>query len=202
MICFGYKARSCCCFKYCILDTFVDYWSYSISSKGFLPLKIDTMVTIVDVIVIEFNSPIPVHLSSLIPKMTMFSLGIYCLTTSNLPWFMDLTFQVPMQYYSLQHGLYFHHQAHPWLSLDPATLFLLELFVIAVHSSPVRYWTPFDLGSSSSSFISFCLFSLSMGFFRQEFWSGLTFPPHSGLHFLRTLQYDLSVLGGPAWHGS
>ena len=26
-----------------------------------------------------------------------------CLTTSNLPWFMDLTFQVPMQYFSLQH---------------------------------------------------------------------------------------------------
>ena len=25
-----------------------------------------------------------------------------CLTTSNLPWFMDLTFQVPMQYCSLQ----------------------------------------------------------------------------------------------------
>ena len=26
-----------------------------------------------------------------------------CLTTSNLPWFMDLTFQVPIQYCSLQH---------------------------------------------------------------------------------------------------
>ena len=28
---------------------------------------------------------------------------VSCLTTSNLPWFVDLTFQVPMQYYSLQH---------------------------------------------------------------------------------------------------
>ena len=33
----------------------------------------------------------------------MFTLAISCLTTSNLPWFMDLTFQVPMQYCTLQH---------------------------------------------------------------------------------------------------
>ena len=35
--------------------------------------------------------------------MSVFTLAISCLTTSNLPWFMDLTFQVPMQYGSLQH---------------------------------------------------------------------------------------------------
>ena len=35
--------------------------------------------------------------------MLMFTLAISCLTTSNLPWLMDLTFQVPMQYCSLQH---------------------------------------------------------------------------------------------------
>ena len=40
---------------------------------------------------------------SLIPRMSTFTLAISCLTTSNLPWFMDLTFQVPMQYCSLQH---------------------------------------------------------------------------------------------------
>ena len=33
----------------------------------------------------------------------MFTLAISCLTTSNLPRFMALTFQVPMQYCSLQH---------------------------------------------------------------------------------------------------
>ena len=32
----------------------------------------------------------------------MFTLAIFCVTTSNLPWFMDLTFQVPKKY-SLQH---------------------------------------------------------------------------------------------------
>ena len=30
--------------------------------------------------------------------MSMITLAISCLTTSNLPWFMDLIFQVPMQY--------------------------------------------------------------------------------------------------------
>ena len=30
--------------KYCILDSFVDYEGYSISSKGFLPTLVDTMI--------------------------------------------------------------------------------------------------------------------------------------------------------------
>ena len=30
--------------KYCISDSFVDYEGYSISSKGFLPTIVDTMV--------------------------------------------------------------------------------------------------------------------------------------------------------------
>ena len=30
--------------KYCILDTFIDYEGYSISSKGFLPAVVDIMV--------------------------------------------------------------------------------------------------------------------------------------------------------------
>ena len=46
----------------------------------------------------ELNSPIPVHFSLLIPKMSTFTLFISCLTTSNLPSFMDLTFQLPLQY--------------------------------------------------------------------------------------------------------
>ena len=35
--------------------------------------------------------------------MLTFTLAISCLISSNLPGFMDLTFQVPMQYFSLQH---------------------------------------------------------------------------------------------------
>ena len=39
--------------------------------------------------------------------MLMFTFAIPCLTTSNLPWFVDLTFQVPMQYCSIQHQTLF-----------------------------------------------------------------------------------------------
>ena len=74
-------------FKYCILDSLVDYHGYSISSKEFLP-------TVVDKVVTELNSHIPVHFSSLIPKLSVFTLAISCFTASNLPWFMDLTFKI------------------------------------------------------------------------------------------------------------
>ena len=46
--------------------------------------------------------------------------------------------------------------------------FFLELFL---HWSPVAYWEPTDLGSSSFSNLSFCLLILFMGFSRQEYWS-------------------------------
>ena len=96
--------------------------------------------------------------------MLTFTLAISCLTTSNLPWFMDLTFQVPMQYCSLQHqtlllspvpsttGFYFRFGSIP--------SFFLELFL---HWSPVAYWAPTYLGSSSFRVLSFCLFMLFIG---------------------------------------
>ena len=42
--------------------------------------------------------------------MSMFTLAISYLTTSNLPWFMDLIFQLPIQYCSLQHWTLFPSQ--------------------------------------------------------------------------------------------
>ena len=42
--------------------------------------------------------------------------------------------------------------------------FFLELFF---HWSPIAYWAPADLGRSSFSVLSFCLFILFMGFSRQ-----------------------------------
>ena len=87
---------------------------------------------------------------------------------------MDLTFQFPMQYSSLQHqtllpspvlsptGCCFH--------FGSGSSFLLELFL---YSSLVAYW---DLWGSSFSVIWFCFFILFMGFSRQEYWRGLQFP--------------------------
>ena len=69
--------------------------------------------------------------------------------------------------------------------------FFLELFL---HWSPVAYWVPTDLGSSSFSILSFCLFTLLMGFSRQEYWSGLPFPSPED-HILS----DLSTMTCPSW---
>ena len=175
--------------------------------------------------------------------MSMFTLVISCLTTSNLPWFMDLTFQVPMQYCSLQHrtllpspvtsttGVVFalawslhsfsekvmaphsstlawkipwtaeaggllsmglHRVGHNWSDLAAAAAsFFLELFL---HWSPVAYWAPRNLGSSSISVLSFCLFILLMGFSREEYWSGLPFPSPVD-HVLS----ELSTMTRPSW---
>ena len=112
-----------------------------------------------------------VYFSSLIPKMSMFT-QISHLTTSNMPWLLDLTFQIPMQYCSLQHrtllpspvtsttGCFF------FFCFGSISSFFLELFL---HWSPVAYWAPTNLRSSSYSVLSFCLFTLSMGLSRQEY---------------------------------
>ena len=109
--------------------------------------------------------------------MSTFTLAISCLTTSNLPWFMDLTCQIPMQYCSLQHQTLLPSPvtstAGYCFCFGSIPSFFLELFL---HWSPVAYWALTDLGRSSFSILSFCLFILFMGFSRQEYWSGLPFP--------------------------
>ena len=109
--------------------------------------------------------------------MSMFTLGISCLTTSYLPWFMDLTFQVPMQYCSLQHWTLLPSPVTSTIGccfcFGPVSSFFLE---VVLHWSPVAYWVSTDLGNSSFSILSFCLFILFMGFSRQEYWSGFPFP--------------------------
>ena len=174
-------------------DSFVYCEHCSISSKGFLPAVVDIMV-----IWVKFTHSSP--FSSLIPKMLMFTLAISCLTTSNLSWFMDLTFQVPMQYCSLQHwtllpspvistiGCYF--------CFSSISSFFLESFL---HWSPVAYWAPTDLGSSSFSILSFFLFMLFLGFSRQEYWSGLPFPSPVD-HILSELS-TMTCLSWVALHG-
>ena len=107
----------------------------------------------------------------------MFILAISCLTISNLPWFMDLTFQVPIWYYSLQHQTLLPSPVTSTTGccfcFVSISSFFLEFFL---YCSPVLYWAHTNLGSSSFSVITFCLFILFIGFSRQEYWSGLPFP--------------------------
>ena len=70
----------------------------------------------------------------------------------------------------------FHHQSHPQLGccfcFSSVSSLFLELFL---HWSPVAYWAPTDLVSSSFSVLYFCFFILFMGFLRQDYWSGVPF---------------------------
>ena len=96
MVCLGSEQRSFCHSRLhpsTAFWTLVDYDSYSISSKGFSPTVVDIMV-----IWVKFTNSSPFYFID--------SPGpISCLTTSNLAWFMDPTFQVPVQYCSLQHQI-------------------------------------------------------------------------------------------------
>ena len=109
----------------------------------------------------------------------MFTFAISCLTTSNLPWFMDLTFQVPMQYCSLQHWT---------LLLSPVTSttgccfcfgfipsFFLALFL---HWSPVAYWAPTDLDSILKS-------------------KDITLP--TKIHLVKAMVFPVVVYGCESW---
>ena len=148
----------------------------------------------------ELNSPITVHFTSQIPKM-MFTLVISCLITSNLPWFINLTFQIPMQYCSLQHptwlsppdtsttGCCFHCNSGP--------SFLLELFLC---SAPIIF-----CHLLTREFIFQCHMLLHFhtihGVLKAGIlkWFAISFS--SGPCFVRTLNHDLSILGGSMWHG-
>ena len=125
----------------------------------------------------------------------MFTLAISCLTTSNLLWFMDLTFQVPIQYCSLQHRTLLPSPVTSTTGccfwFGSICSFFLEFFL---HWSPIAYWATTDPGSSSFSVISFCFFILFMGFSRQEYWSGLPFPSPVD-HILS----ELSTMTCPSW---
>ena len=72
---------------------------------------------------------------------------------------MDVTLQVPMQYYSLQHQTLLPSPVTSTTGccffFGSLSSFFLELFL---HSSPVVYWAPTGQRSSSFSVIPFYLF--------------------------------------------
>ena len=76
--------------------------------------------------------------------MSTFTLAISCLTTFNLPWFMDLTFQVPMQYCSLQHQTLLPSPvtstAGCCFCFDSISSFFLELFLNIIYSYLVLHF--------------------------------------------------------------
>ena len=110
-------------------------------------------------------------------------------TELNLPWFVNLTFQVPTQYCSLQHWTSITSHIHNW---ELFSLWLC-LFILSGVISPL--FSSSILGTfRSSSVLSFCLFTLFMRLSRQEYWSGLAFPSPVD-HVLS----ELSTITHPSW---
>ena len=135
--------------------------------------------------------------------MSMFALAISCLTTSNLPRFMDLTFQDPRQYCSLQ------PQTLP-SPLDTSTTgcrfcfgsassFFLELFL---HSFPVAILGTYQPGELVFQCPIFLSFHTVHGVLKARILKWFAIPFSSGPHFVRTLHHDPSVFGGLTLHGS
>ena len=142
--------------------------------------------------------------------MLMFILAISCLTTSNLPWFMGLIFQVPEKYWSVQHHTYFHHKSHPQVDV---VLLWLCLFILSRVISPlistvysfgpiVAYWAPTDLGNSFFIVLSFSIFILFMEFLKASILKWFAIPFSSGQRFVRTLHHDPFILDGHTRHGN
>ena len=102
-----------------------------------------------------------------------------------------------MQYCSLQ------HQSLPLLPVTSTTgccfcfgsvsSFFLELFL---YSSPVAYWAPTDLESSSFS----VLFHTVHGVLKARILKWFAVHFSSGPHSVRPLHHDPSILGGPTGH--
>ena len=137
--------------------------------------------------------------------MLIFILAIFCLTMSNLPWFLELTFQVLVQFCSSQHQTLLSPRdictTERHFCFGPFASLFLELLLIAICFFPLAYWTLSNLGSSYSSIISFCLFIVD-GVLSARILEVFAISSSSRPCFVRTLHYDPSIVGGLAWHGS
>ena len=135
--------------------------------------------------------------------MLMFTLAISCLTFSNLPQFMDLTFQVPMQYCSLQHRT---------LLLSPVTstagchscfgscLFILSGVIFPlISSSKLGTYRPGEFIFQCPIFLPF---HAVHGVLKARILKWFAIPFSTGLHCVRPLHHDPPMLGGPTRHGS
>ena len=119
----------------------------------------------------------------MIPKMLMLALAISCLTTSNLPWFLDLHSRFLWNIVLLQHQTLLRSPVTSTTGgcfcFYSVSLFFLELFLFQLHIEHLSAWGV-HLSASFLFFffiiVSFCLFILFMVFSRQEYWSGFPFP--------------------------
>ena len=136
----------------------------------------------------------------------MFTLTISCLTTSNLPWFMDLTFQVLIQYCSLQHQTLLQLSVTSTggygFCLAPSlhSFWFISPLISTDFSSTMlgTYWP----GEFIFQCPIFLPFHTVHGVLKARILKWFAIPFSSGPCFVWTLHHDMSVLGGPTRHCS
>ena len=148
----------------------------------------------------ELNSLIPVHFSLLIPGISTFTLAISCLTTSNLPWFMDLAWILcNIALYSI--GLAsITSPIHNWaLFLLWLHLFILSGVISPLISSSIlgTYWP----GEFLFQYLIILPSHTDHGVLKARILKWFAIPFSSGPHSVRPLHHDPSALGGPTQHG-
>ena len=133
----------------------------------------------------------------------MFTLAISCLTTSNLPWFVDLRFQVPMEYCSLQHQTLLsppdtstsEHHFHFGPSFSFFSGVISPLFPSGIWET---YW-PEGLIYQCNIFLPYHTVHKAL---KERILKWFAILLSSGSHFARNLYHDPFILGCPAQHGS
>ena len=147
--------------------------------------------------------PQPVHFSSLIPRMSMFTLAISCLTTSTLPWSMDLTFQVSMHsrfLFTASDLASITSHIHNWVLF----LLWLRLFILSGVISPVissSILGPYWPGEFLFQYPIILPFHTVHGVFKARILKWFAIPFCSGPHSVRPVHHDPPILGGPTGHG-
>ena len=126
---------------------------------------------------------------------------VCCSMSVYLPFFMDLTFQVPMQI-ALSASAFTSITSHilNWVLFS----LWLHLFILSVCLSPhfssriLGFYQPGEFIFQCPIFLPF---HTVHGVLKARIlkWFAILFS--SGPRFVRTLHHDPSVLGGPTWHG-
>ena len=114
---------------------------------------------------------------------------------------MDLTFQVPLQYYFLQHRTFL---PSPIISTTGCCFCFGCFFILSEFTSPLI--SSSILGTyRPGEFIFQCPIFLPFhtvhGVLKARILKWFSIPFSSGPRFVRVLHHDLSILGGPIQHG-
>ena len=127
--------------------------------------------------------------------MALFTLAISCLITSNLPQFMDLTFQVPIQYCSLQHRTLLPSSVTSTngccFCFGSVSSFFFGVISALISSSTLGTYQPGEFIFQCPIFLPF---HTVPGVLQARILKWFAIPFSSGPHFVRTLLHDPPVL--------